>query len=79
MFGRRTHSPAWRRFKTLRARCCIMDGDAVRYMALGTEPDTRLRVMAIGTVFLDTITTLYLLYLSGLPVREFNPLGGTDV
>lgn len=52
-----------------------MDLDAVRYIVAGTEPDQRVRLLAIGAVFLDTVTTIYLLYFSGLPVMEFNPLG----
>jgi len=52
-----------------------MDIDAVRYIVAGTEPDHRVRLLAIGTVLLDTVTTIYLLYFSGLPVGEFNPLG----
>lgn len=52
-----------------------MDFDAVQYIVARTEPDHRIRLLAIGTVFLDTVTTIYLLYFSGLPVGEFNPLG----
>ncbi len=52
-----------------------MDIDAVRYIVAGTEPEQRVRLLAIGAVLLDTVTTIYLLYFSGLPVMEFNPLG----
>ncbi|MDY6771200.1 MAG: hypothetical protein SV186_04565 [Candidatus Nanohaloarchaea archaeon] len=51
-----------------------MDVEKIRYMVLATAPDYRVRAAAIAAVFADTVTTIYLLYLSGLSVTEFNPL-----
>lgn len=52
-----------------------MTVEGMKYIALESRPDLQVRGLAVVTVFLDTVTTLYLLYFSGLPVREFNPLG----
>ncbi|MCJ7428788.1 MAG: hypothetical protein MUP66_00180 [Candidatus Nanohaloarchaeota archaeon QJJ-5] len=46
----------------------------LRYILAGSEPNIPLRLAAIVAVLADTVTTLYILYLSDLPVGEFNPL-----
>lgn len=51
-----------------------MDWDRFRYIALESEPNMLLRLTAVFAILADTVTTMYILYLSDLPVGEFNPL-----
>lgn len=49
--------------------------EELSYLLLGTEPDMRVRMAGIGGLLLDTVTTLYVLFASGLPAQEQAPLG----
>lgn len=49
--------------------------EELEYLLLGTEPDMRVRMIGIGGLLLDTVTTLYVLFASSIPAREQAPLG----
>ncbi|MDY6777558.1 MAG: hypothetical protein SVU32_02755 [Candidatus Nanohaloarchaea archaeon] len=49
--------------------------DELAYILLHPDEDYGIRGAAILTLLTDVVTTLFLLFYSGLPVTEFNPLG----
>lgn len=51
-----------------------MEWDRLRYIAVGSPRDMRVRVLAIVSILADTVTTLYILYFLDIPTGEFNPL-----